>query len=43
MTAGRFEFYLVENPEDRFSHEEAHIYTGHRLPLDGSKHQWKLL
>ena len=23
--AGRFESYLVENPEDKFSHDEAHI------------------
>ena len=23
--AGRFESYLVENPEDRFSHDEAHL------------------
>ena len=23
--AGRFESYLVENPEDRFSHDESHI------------------
>ena len=23
--AGRFESYRVENPEDRFSHDEAHV------------------
>ena len=26
-SAGRFESYLVGNPEDRFSREEAHIMT----------------
>ena len=25
--AGWFESYLVENPEDRFSHDEAHMYN----------------
>ena len=25
MNPGRFEFYLVRNPEDRFSLEEAHM------------------
>ena len=24
--ADRFESYLVENPEDRFSHDKGHIY-----------------
>ena len=27
--AVRFESYLVANPEDRFSHDEAHIEPGH--------------
>ena len=25
--AGRFESYLVDNPEDRFSREEAQMYS----------------
>ena len=29
--AGRFESYLVENPEDRFSRDEAHIRM---IPVD---------
>ena len=24
-SAGRFESYLIENPEDRFSHDEDHL------------------
>ena len=29
--AGRFECYLVENPEDRFSRDEAHIQCHERV------------
>ena len=28
--AGRFESYLVADPEDRFSRDEAHLYVGYR-------------
>ena len=30
-SAGRFESYLVENPEDKFSRNEAHIIKGNKV------------
>ena len=30
-SAGRFESYLIRNPRDRFSHDEAHIFLGAAL------------
>ena len=30
--AGRFESYLVENPEDRFSHDKLNYILGKKIP-----------